>query len=96
MQGPDIDPTETREWLDALEGVIEVEGPERARYLLERVLDSARRKGAPVPYSANTPYLNTIPPEREDRHPGDRAIEHRIRSFIRWNALAIVLRANKH
>jgi pyruvate dehydrogenase E1 component len=96
MQGRDIDPTETREWLDALEGVIEVEGPERARYLLERVLDSARRKGAPVPYSANTPYLNTIPPEREDRHPGDRAIEHRIRSFIRWNALAIVLRANKH
>jgi len=96
MQGPDIDPTETREWLDALEGVIEVEGPERARYLLERVLDSARRKGAPAPYSANTPYLNTIPPEREDRHPGDRAIEHRIRSFIRWNALAIVLRANKH
>jgi pyruvate dehydrogenase E1 component len=96
MQGPDIDPTETREWVDALEGVIEVEGPERARYLLERVLDSARRKGAPVPYSANTPYLNTIPPEKEERHPGDRAIEHRIRSFIRWNALAIVLRANKH
>ena len=96
MQGPDIDPTETREWLDALEGVIEVEGPERARYLLERVLDSARRKGAPVPYSANTPYLNTIPLEKEHRHPGDRAIEHRIRSFIRWNALAIVLRANKH
>ena len=96
MQGPDIDPAETREWVDALEGVIEVEGPERARYLLERVLDSARRKGAPVAYSANTPYLNTIPPEKEERHPGDRAIEHRIRSFIRWNALAIVLRANKH
>jgi pyruvate dehydrogenase E1 component len=96
MQSPDIDPTETREWVDALEGVIEVEGPERARYLLERVLDSARRKGAPVPYSANTPYLNTLPPEKEERHPGDRAIEHRIRSFIRWNALAIVLRANKH
>jgi pyruvate dehydrogenase E1 component len=96
MQGPDTDPTETREWVDALEGVIEVEGPERARYLLERVLDSARQKGAPVPYSANTPYLNTIRPEKEERHPGDRAIEHRIRSFIRWNALAIVLRANKH
>jgi pyruvate dehydrogenase complex dehydrogenase (E1) component len=56
VQGSDIDPTETREWVDALQGVIEVEGPERARYLLERVLDSARRKGAPVPYSANTPY----------------------------------------
>jgi pyruvate dehydrogenase E1 component len=96
MQGRDTDPTETREWVDALEGVIEVEGAERASYLLERVLDGARRKGAPVPYSANTPYLNTIPPEKEERHPGDRAIEHRIRSFIRWNALAIVLRANKH
>ena len=96
MQGRDTDPTETREWVDALEGVIEVEGAERAHYLLERVLDGARRKGAPVPYSANTPYLNTIPPEKEERHPGDRVIEHRIRSFIRWNALAIVLRANKH
>jgi pyruvate dehydrogenase E1 component len=96
MNGQDSDPTETKEWVDALEGVIDVEGTERAHYLLERVLDGARRKGAPVPYSANTPYLNTIPPEREERHPGDRAIEHRIRSFIRWNALAIVLRANKH
>jgi pyruvate dehydrogenase E1 component len=96
MSNPDTDPTETKEWLDALEGVIEVEGAERAHYLLERVLDGARRKGAPVPYSVNTPYLNTIPPEREKPHPGDRTIEHRIRSFIRWNALAIVLRANKH
>ena len=58
-------------------------------------MHEARRKGAPVPYSANTPYLNTIPPDREAPHPGDRAIEHRIRSYIRWNALAIVLRANK-
>jgi pyruvate dehydrogenase E1 component len=96
MPNPDTDPTETKEWLDALEGVIEVEGAERTHYLLEKVLDGARRKGAPVPYSANTPYLNTIPPQREKPHPGDRAIEHRIRSFIRWNALAIVLRANKH
>jgi pyruvate dehydrogenase E1 component len=96
MPNYETDPTETQEWLDALDGVIEIEGAERAHYLLERVIESARRKGAPVPYSANTPYLNTIPPEREERHPGDRAIEHRIRSFIRWNALAIVLRANKH
>jgi pyruvate dehydrogenase E1 component len=72
MQGRDTDPTETREWVDALEGVIEVEGAERAHYLLERVLDGARRKGAPVPYSANTPYLNTIPPEKEERHPGGK------------------------
>src|SRR2546430_4545650 len=96
MPSPDTDPAETKEWLDALDGVIEVEGAERAHYLLEKVLDGARRKGAPVPYSVNTPYLNTIPPERERPHPGDRTIEHRIRSFIRWNALAIVLRANKH
>src|SRR6266478_148284 len=96
MPNHETDPTETQEWLDALDGVIDIEGADRAHYLLERVIEGARRKGAPVPYSANTPYLNTIPPEREERHPGDRAIEHRIRSFIRWNALAIVLRANKH
>src|ERR671938_391435 len=91
----DSDPVETREWLESLGGVIAYEGPERAHYLLDRVIDEARRKGAPVPYSANTPYLNTIPVERQAPHPGDRAIEHRIRSVIRWNALAIVLRANK-
>jgi pyruvate dehydrogenase E1 component len=91
----DTDPAETQEWLDSLEGVIEVDGPERAHYLLSRVIDGALVKGAPVPYSANTPYFNTIPVEKQPPHPGDRAIEHRIRSVIRWNALAIVLRANK-
>src|ERR687885_457973 len=91
----DSDPLETQEWRDALDGVVEFEGPERAEFLLDQVLAEARRKGAPVPYSANTPYLNTIPPDREARHPGDRAIEHRIRSMIRWNAVAMVLRANK-
>src|SRR3712207_3328583 len=91
----DTDPAETREWLDSLEGVIEVEGQDRAAFLPDELLSRARRRGTPVPYSAATPYLNTIPPEREARHPGDRAIEHRIRSYIRWNALAIVLRANK-
>src|ERR671939_1899658 len=92
----DIDPAETQEWLESLEGVIEVEGQDRAAFLLDELLSRARRRGTPVPYSATTPYLNTIPPDREERHPGDRAIEHRIRSYIRWNALAIVLRANKH
>src|SRR5919204_249174 len=91
----DSDPLETQEWRDALDGVLEFEGPERAQFLLQQVLSEAYRKGAPVPYSANTPYLNTIPPEQQERHPGDRAIEHRIRSLIRWNAAAIVLRANK-
>jgi pyruvate dehydrogenase E1 component len=91
----DADPIETQEWRDALDGVLEFEGPARARFLLEQVLTQARRKGAPVPYSADTPYLNTIPPEQQERHPGDRTIEHRIRSLTRWNAVAIVLRANK-
>jgi pyruvate dehydrogenase E1 component len=92
----DSDPLETQEWRESLGSVLEFEGPERAHYLLGQIVSEARRRGAAVPYSTNTPYLNTIPSEKEERHPGDRAIEHRIRSFIRWNALAIVLRANKH
>ena len=91
----DSDPIETKEWLEALDGVIELEGVDRAHFLMGRVLDQARTRGAAMPYLATTPYLNTIPPDREAPHPGDRAIEHRIRSYIRWNALAIVLRANK-
>src|SRR5215217_2072550 len=91
----DTDPLETAEWRESLDSVLEFEGPERAHYLLDALVDEARRQGAPVPYSATTPYLNTIPPERQAPHPGDRAIEHRIRSYIRWNAVAIVLRANK-
>ena len=83
----DLDPLETQEWRDALASALSFEGPERVHFLLESVIDEARRKGAAVPYSANTPYLNTIPPEQEERHPGDRAIEHRIRSLIRWTAL---------
>ena len=91
----DIDPIETREWLDSLTGVLEVEGKERAGFLVGRVLEAAQERGARVPFSATTPYVNTIPVEQEPKHPGDRAIEHKIRSLIRWNALAIVLRANK-
>ena len=91
----DTDPAETREWVDSLDGVLDVEGPERAHYLLGRVIGQARRRGAPVPYSANTPYVNTIPSEQGAKHPGDRDLEHRIRSTVRWNAAAIVLRGNK-
>ncbi|HEY0522746.1 MAG TPA: pyruvate dehydrogenase (acetyl-transferring), homodimeric type [Stellaceae bacterium] len=91
----DSDPVETQEWRDALGSVLTFEGSDRAHYLLSELVTEARRQGTPVPYSATTPYLNTIPPEKEERHPGDRAIEHRIRSLIRWNAIAIVLRANK-
>ncbi len=91
----DVDPIETKEWRDAIDSVLAFEGRDRAQFLLEALTEEARRHGAPVPYTSNTPYLNTIPPDQEERHPGDRAIEHRIRSLIRWNALATVLRANK-
>ena len=91
----DNDPLETQEWREALASVLEFEGPDRAHFLLDELFTEARRKGTPVPYSGTTPYLNTIAPDREPRHPGNRAIEHKIRSLIRWNALAIVLRANK-
>ena len=91
----DLDPAETREWLEALDSVLAYEGADRAFFLLDEVVTEARRKGAAVPYSATTPYLNTIPPDSQDRlSPRQLAIDHRIRSLIRWNALAIVLRAN--
>jgi pyruvate dehydrogenase E1 component len=93
--GSDTDPLETREWLDALEAVLEREGPERAHFLLERLIDKARRSGAYLPYSANTAYVNTIPVHRQASIPGDQALERRIRSLIRWNALATVVQANR-
>jgi len=93
---PDIDPQETQEWLDALDGVIQYEGTDRAHFLLERLVEKARRAGAYLPYSATTAYLNTIPAAKEEKSPGDHEIEHRIRSYVRWNALAMVLRVNKH
>jgi pyruvate dehydrogenase E1 component len=94
-QKPDIDPQETQEWLDALEAVLEQEGVERAHFLLERLIDKARRSGAYLPYSANTAYINTIPVQQQERFPGDRAMERRIRSFVRWNAMAMVVQANR-
>ncbi|HND36554.1 MAG TPA: pyruvate dehydrogenase (acetyl-transferring), homodimeric type [Nitrosomonas sp.] len=96
MNPHDIDPQETQEWLDALESVLINEGPERAHYLLERLVEKARRSGAYLPYSANTAYINTIPSGKEERSLGDHAIEHRIRSYVRWNAMAMVLRANRN
>jgi pyruvate dehydrogenase E1 component len=92
---PDSDPQETREWLDALDSVFENEGVERAHYLVGRLIRRARRKGAHLPYSANTAYVNTIPEAQERRSPGDHAVEHRIRSIIRWNAMAMVVQANR-
>ena len=93
---PDVDPRETQEWLDALEGVLAREGPDRAHQLIERLIDRARRSGAYLPFSAQTAYVNTIPVERQAPLPGDFALEQRIRHFVRWNAMAMVVRANKH
>lgn len=91
----DPDSLETQEWLDALETVLEREGPERAHYLLERLIEKARRSGTYIPFSANTAYINTIPTHLEERSPGDAALEERIRSYCRWNAMVMVVRANR-
>ena len=92
----DLNPVETQEWLEALDQVIEDGGPERARYLLERLATSAALKGVPPVLGVNTPYLNTIPAEEEVPYPGDRELERRIKSLVRWNAVAMVVRANKY
>lgn len=91
----DIDPVETQEWLEALSAVIDREGETRAHYLLEELINLARRSGTWIPYRPNTAYLNTIPTANEARSPGNLELEWRIRSLIRWNALAMVVRANK-
>ena len=91
----DVDPIETREWLDALSSVLEYEGSERAQYLLENLVKYGRRNGVRMPHGTTTPYVNTIAKSDEKPIPGDQAIEHRIRAFVRWNAAAIVLRAGK-
>jgi pyruvate dehydrogenase E1 component len=91
----DFDTVETGEWLDSLRAVLHYQGSERAAFLLEKLTDDAQHAGVSTPLTLNTPYVNTISPEHEERANWDRAIEHRIRSIIRWNAVAIILRANK-
>ncbi|TQK07355.1 pyruvate dehydrogenase (acetyl-transferring), homodimeric type [Herbaspirillum sp. SJZ107] len=91
----DPDTLETKEWLDALEAVIEFEGTDRAHYLLERLVDLARRRGAHVPFSSNTAYVNTIPAHLEEHCPGNLEYEERLRSWMRWNAMAMVVKANR-
>jgi pyruvate dehydrogenase E1 component len=91
----DIDPQETQEWLEALESVLAQDGPERAHFLLDQLIDKARRSGAHIPHSANTAYVNTIPYNQEVPTPGDPEIEWKIRSLIRWNAMAMVVQANR-
>ncbi len=97
VQAPDdLDPQETSEWMEALDQVIDEVGPDRANYLLERLMEHAANLGVQPPLRWNTPYINTIPPEEEVAYPGNRAVERRIKSLIRWNATAMVVRANKY
>ena len=91
----DIDPLETSEWLESIDSVLSQYGPERAHFLLNRVIDHARRSGAYLPYSPNTAYLNTISTGRQPEYPGDRSLEKRIEAILRWNAMAMVVRANR-
>ena len=91
----DPDTLETKEWLEALEAVIENEGPDRAHYLMERLVDLARRRGAHIPFSSNTAYVNTIPTHLEEHCPGNLEYEERLRSWMRWNAMAMVVKANR-
>lgn len=91
----DMDPDETGEWVEALEGLVRVKGANRAKYILHRLIEESHKRGVLLPFTANTPYINTIPVERQPRYPGDRKIERRIKSLIRWNAMAMVVRANK-
>jgi len=92
---PDYDPQETREWLDALESVLENEGAERAHFLLEQLIDKAHDTVVGMSFCKTTPYCNTIPPDREQRSTGNHELEHRIRALTRWNAMALVLNANR-
>ena len=91
----DVDVQETREWLDALTAVIEAEGPDRAHYLLEQLLEEARQHSVDMPFSANTGYVNTIEPDHEERSPGNLELEGRLRAYMRWNAMAMVVKANR-
>ena len=92
---PDIDPQETQEWLEAIDAVLANEGTERAHFLLETLIDKARRSGAYLPYNATTAYVNSIPTHLQQRLPGNPDMERRIRALIRWNAIMTVLRANE-
>jgi pyruvate dehydrogenase E1 component len=91
----DVDPAETQEWLDSLDYVLSSKGTDRARYLLSILEERARREGAALGAPLNTSYINTIPADKQPRYPGNREIERRIKSIIRWNALAMVVRANR-
>src|SRR6186713_184298 len=91
----DLDPVETQEWLESIDSVLKTHGAQRAHFLLERLIDHARRSGAYLPFKPNTAYVNTIPVMQEPAYPGDRALEKRLEAYMRWNAVAMVQQANK-
>jgi pyruvate dehydrogenase E1 component len=91
----DVDPDETREWIESIDSVLQAHGASRAHFLLDQMIDHARRSGAYLPYSPNTAYLNTIATGQQPSYPGDRALERRIEAYLRWNAIAMVVQANK-
>ncbi|MEI6458672.1 MAG: pyruvate dehydrogenase (acetyl-transferring), homodimeric type [Pseudomonadota bacterium] len=91
----DQDPLETQEWLESIDSVLKAYGPDRAHFLLERLIDHTRRAGAYLPFKPNTAYVNTIGVAQEQPYPGNRAIERRLEAYIRWNAMAMVVAANK-
>src|SRR5262245_52618666 len=91
----DVDPSETAEWLESLDYVLERKGPVRVQQLLSVLEESAIRSGVELPFTATTPYVNTISRDKQPRYPGKRELERRIKSFVRWNAMAMVTRANR-
>ena len=95
IKDKDLDPIETNEWIESLSAVIEKDGNQRAHYLIKELINKAYMEGANIPYTQSTPYINTIPVNEEKKSNGDQNIERRIRSLIRWNAAAMVVRANK-
>src|SRR5580698_11587097 len=92
----DPDPRETDEWIEALDGVISAEGPQRAREIIEALTVRARTRGADIPITLTTPYVNTIPPHAQPAYPGNHDLEEKLRHYSRWNAMAMVVPANKH
>ena len=96
MTNGDADPQETHEWIESLDAVLRSQGSDRVRYLIESLIDRARQEGVPAPTAIRTPYVNTIPLSEQPPFPGDRQLERKIKSAIRWNAMAMVHKANKN
>src|ERR1700733_15033704 len=93
---PDLDPRQTAEWLEALDQIVDEAGPDRVNFILDKLMERARDNGVDVPIRTTTDYVNTITPDREVPYPGDRALERRIKSLTRWNAMAMVSHQNKY